>query len=119
MAVIAPILAAELPSTGDRVTLQATAVLLDAPIWLGTKMPVAVGVAAELEHARSGELPDLGRPFDEHGAQHEPAVAATRNKLVATVEKSITAAFRAPFLIAAALAAASFVLAVVLAPRLL
>jgi hypothetical protein len=119
LAAIAPILAAELPSTGNRVTLQATAVLLDAPIGLGTKVPVAVGIARELEHARSGELSDLGRPSDEHGAQHGPAVAAARDKLVATVEETITAAFRIPFLIAAALAAASLALAVVLAPRLL
>ena len=119
LAVIAPILAAELPSTGDRVTLQATAVLLDAPIGLGTKVPVAVGVAAELEHARSGQIPDLARPFDRHGAQHDEAIAATRDRLVATVEETITRAFRAPFLFAAALAGAVLVLALTLGRRLL
>ena len=119
LAVIAPILAAELPSTGDRVTLQATAVLLDAPIGLRTKVPVAVGVAAELQHARAGEIPDLGRPFDQHGAQHDSAVAAARDELVATVEETITRAFRVPFLFAAALAAASLVLGITLGRRLL
>jgi hypothetical protein len=119
LAVIAPILAAELPSTGNRVTLQATAVLLDAPIGLGTKVPVALGVASELHNARSGQIPDLGRPFDEHGAQHDPAVAAARDKLVATVEETITRAFRTPFLFAAALAAASLVLGLTLGRRLL
>src|SRR5206468_2798461 len=59
LAVIAPILAVQLPSAGHRVTLQATAVLLDAPIGLTTKVPVALGVAAELKKARAGEVPDL------------------------------------------------------------
>jgi MFS family permease len=119
LAVIAPILAAELPSTGNRVTLQATAVLIDAPIGLRTKVPVAVGVASELEHARSGQIPDLARPFDEHGAQHDSAVAAARDELVATVEETITRAFRVPFLFAAALAGASLVLGVTFGRRLL
>jgi predicted MFS family arabinose efflux permease len=119
LAVIAPILAAELPSTGDRVTLQATGVLLDAPIGLGTKVPVAVGIAGELERARSGQIPNLARPFDDHGAQHDPAIAAARDNLIATVEETVTRAFRVPFLFAAALAAASLVLGVTVGRRLL
>lgn len=119
LAVIAPILAAELPSTGDRVTLQATSVLLDAPIHLGTKIPVAVEIAGEFERARAGEIPDLARPFDEHGARHDPAVAAARDTLVATVEETITRAFRVPFLFAAALATAALVLGLTLGRRML
>jgi MFS family permease len=119
LAVIAPILAGELPSTGNRVTLQATAVLLDAPIGLGTKVPIALGVAGELEHARSGQIPDLAKPFDDHGAGHDRAVAATRDRLVATVEATITRAFRVPFLFAAALAGASLALGLTLGRRLL
>lgn len=119
LAVIAPILAAELPSTGNRVTLQATAALLDAPIGLGTKVPVAVGVARELAEARSGQVPDLREPFDRHGAQHDPAVAAARDDLVSIVQTTITRAFRVPFLFAAVLAGVSLVLAVTLGRRLL
>jgi len=119
LAVIAPILAAELPSTGNRVTLQATSVLLDAPIGLGTKVPVAVGVARELEHAQAGQVPDLRKPFDEHGARDDPAVAAARDTLVETVEETITRAFRVPFLFAAALAGVSLLLGVTLGRRLL
>ncbi len=119
LAVIAPILAAELPSTRNHVTLQATAVLLDSPISLGTKVPVAVDIAAELEHARAGEIPDLARPFDDHGARSDSTIAAARDKLVATVEETITRAFRVPFLFAAALAAASLVLGATFGRRLL
>jgi hypothetical protein len=119
LAVIAPILAGQLPAAGHRVTLQATAVLLDAPIGLGTKVPVAVGVAAELKQARAGEIPDLSKPFNDHGARQDSAVAAARDDVIATIENTITRSFRAAFLFSAALAAAALLLAVALRDRVL
>jgi predicted MFS family arabinose efflux permease len=119
LAVIAPILAAQLPAAGHRVTLQATAVLLDAPIGLGTKVPVAVAVAAELKQARAGEIPDLSKPFNDHGARHDSGVAAARDDVIATIEHTITRSFRAAFLFSAALAAAALLLAVALRDRVL
>ncbi len=119
LAVMAPMLAAQLPSAGDRVTLRATAVLLDAPIGLGTKVPVALGVAAELKTARAGEVPDISKPFDEHGARENSRLAAVRDDVVGTIETTITRAFRAPFLFSAALAVAALLVAVALRRRLL
>jgi len=119
LAVVAPILAAQLPSAGDRVTLRATAVLLDAPIGLKTKVPVALGVAAELRNAQAGEVPDISKPFDDHGAREDTRVAAARDDVVATIETTITRAFRSSFLFSAALAAAALLVAVALRRRLL
>ena len=119
LAVIAPILAAQLPSAGHRVTLRATAVLLDAPIGLGTKVPVAVGVAAELRKARAGEVPDISKPFDDHGARDDVRLAAVRDDVIATIETTITQSFRVAFLFSAALAAAALVVAVALGGRVL
>jgi predicted MFS family arabinose efflux permease len=119
LAVIAPILAAQLPSAGHRVTLRATAVLLDAPIGLATKVPVAVGVAAELRKARAGEVPDISKPFDDHGAREDSRVAAVRDDVVATIETTITRSFRAAFLFSAVLAVAALLVAVALRGRLL
>ena len=119
LAVIAPILAAQLPSAGHRVTLRATAVLLDAPIGLGTKVPVAVGVAGELKKARAGEVPDVSKPFDDHGARNDSRLAAVRDDVIATIEATITRSFRAAFLFSAALAAAALLVAVALRGRLL
>jgi MFS family permease len=119
LAVIAPILAMQLPSAGHRVTLQATAVLLDAPIGLRTKVPIAVGVAAELKQARAGEVPDLSKPFNDHGARHDSQVAAVRDDVVATIENTITRSFRAAFLFSAGLAAAALLVAVALRKRVL
>jgi MFS family permease len=119
LVVIAPILASQLPAAGHQVTLRATAVLLDAPIGLRTKIPVALGVAAELEQARAGEIPDLSKPFDDHGARHDSAIAAVRDDVIATIENTITRSFRTAFLFSAALAAAALLLAAVFRKRAL
>ncbi len=117
LAVIAPLLAHDLPAAGHRATLRATAVLLDAPVPVSKKVPVAFGVAKELDRAQAGEVPDLTRPFDQHGARSDPALREARDRLVAAVEQTITRAFRPAFLFSAALAAAALVVAVRLPRR--
>jgi predicted MFS family arabinose efflux permease len=119
LAVIAPVLATQLPSAGHQVTLQATAVLLDAPVGLRTKVAVAVAVAGELEKARAGEVPDLSKPFDDHDARLDRSVAAARDDVVGTIETTITRSFRGAFLFSACLAAAALLVALTLRRRVL
>jgi MFS family permease len=111
LASIAPLLASELPPAGHRAELRATAVLLDAPIGLGSKIPVALDARAEFARAQAGEIPDLNRPFNAHGAEHDPALAAVRDRLVGTIKDTITRAFRSSFLLSAALAAGALLVA--------
>ena len=111
LACIAPLLASELPPAGHRAELRATAVLLDAPIGLSSKIPVALDARAEFARAQAGEIPDLSRPFDAHGAEHDPALAAVRDKLVGAIKDTITRAFRSSFLLSASLAAAALIVA--------
>jgi predicted MFS family arabinose efflux permease len=108
---IAPILASELPPAGHRAELKATAVLLDAPVGLTTKVPVALDARAEFAKAKSGEIPDLNRPFDKHGARENSDLRAVRDQLVGAIKDTITRAFRPAFLLSAALAAAALVVA--------
>ena len=115
LAAIAPILAGVLPEAGRRATLRATAVLLDAPVPLTKKVPVAIDMAKEFERARAGQLPDLAGPFDAHGASSDRKLAGARDRVAGAIEQAITRAFRPAFLFAAALAAAALVLAT--APR--
>jgi hypothetical protein len=65
----------------------------------------------EFARAQAGEIPDLSRPFDAHGARSDPALAAARDRLVATIEDTITRAFRSSFVLCAALALAALALA--------
>ena len=111
IACIAPLLASKLPSAGHRAQLRATAVLLDAPVGLSSKIPIALDARAEFARAQAGEIPDLARPFDAHGAKHDPTLAAVRDDLVGVVKDTITRAFRSSFLLAASLAAAALALA--------
>jgi predicted MFS family arabinose efflux permease len=111
LALIAPLLAAELPDAGDRAMLGGTAVLLDAPVDLTKKVPVALDLTAAFERARDGEVPDLAEPFNAHGAGHDSALAAARDRLVGVIEETITRAFRSSFLLSAALAGLALLVA--------
>jgi predicted MFS family arabinose efflux permease len=117
LTVIAPLLARDLPAAGHRATLRATAVLLDAPVPVTTKVPIAVDIGREFDRAQSGHVPDLAGPFERRGARTNAVLATTEDRLVAAVEQSITRAFRPSFLFSAALAAAALVLALVLGRR--
>jgi hypothetical protein len=117
IALIAPLLASDLPPAGDRAMLKATAVLLDSPIGITDKVPIAVDLRDAFDKAKDGEIPDLAKPFDERGAQTDSKLASARNDLVAAIEDSITRAFRQDFFLAAAFAAAAALLAAVMRRR--
>ena len=105
LGVIAPLLASTLPPAGHRAELRATAILLDAPVPIGTKLPVAYDLVGVFRKARQGEVPNLAQPFDAHGAQHDAALASVRDSLVSAIEETITRCFRPAFLFSALLAA--------------
>jgi hypothetical protein len=105
LGLISPLLASTLPSAGDRAELRATSVLLDAPIPLSTKLPIAYDLVGLFRKARQGEVPDLAQPFDSRGAQHDAALASVRDRLVSAIEETITRCFRPAFLFSALLAA--------------
>ena len=119
LASIAPLLASEVPNTGDKALLKATAVLLDSPAGLDKKVPVALDLRGAFAKARDGETPDLSEPFNKHGARSDSALAETRDKLVGTIEATITRAFRPAFLLSAAFAALALAAAVLFRRRLL
>jgi MFS family permease len=105
LGLIAPILASTLPPAAHRAELRATAVLLDAPVSLRTKLPVAYDLVGAFKQARQGQVPDLSEPFDAHGARHDAALAAARDRLVGAIEETITRCFRPAFFLSALLAA--------------
>ena len=105
LALIAPLLASTLPSAGDRATLKATAVLLDAPIGLSKKVPIALDIAKDFNAAQAGVIPDLSKPFDDRGAAHDSSLRAARDDLLGAIRGTITRAFRPAFLLSALLAA--------------
>jgi predicted MFS family arabinose efflux permease len=112
LALIAPLLASKVPAAGDRALLRGTAVLLDAPIGLDKKVPVALDLRKAFARAQEGETPDLKQPFNAHGAEHDSALAATRDRLAGAIAATITRASRSAFFVCAAFAAAALLVAV-------
>jgi predicted MFS family arabinose efflux permease len=112
LAVIAPLLASKVPAAGDKALLRGTAVMLDAPVGLDKKVPVALDLRAAFAKAKDGETPDLAEPFDKHGAQHDSALAAARDDLLGAIEATITRASRSAFFVCALFAALALLVAV-------
>jgi predicted MFS family arabinose efflux permease len=119
LAVIAPLLASKIPAAGDKALLRGTAVLLDAPIGLDKKVPVALDLRSAFDKAREGETPDLAEPFDKHGAQHDSALASARDTLLGAIEATITRASRAAFFVCAGFAALALLVALLFRRRVL
>jgi MFS family permease len=118
LALIAPLLASKVPAAGDRALLRGTAVLLDAPIGLDKKVPVALDLNKAFDRAQAGETPDLKEPFNAHGAAHDSALAAVRDDLAGAIATTITRATRSAFFLCAAFAAAALLVAVAFRGRI-
>jgi MFS family permease len=119
LALIAPLLASTLPAAGDRAMFRATAVLLDAPIGLTEKIPVALDLRSAFDEAQDGQRPDLRKPFDEHGAKTDDRLATARDDVIGAIESTITRAFRPAFVLSAGFAAIALALSFLLRRRLL
>jgi MFS family permease len=102
---IAPVLASSLDRGIDRATLGATRSMLEAAVPLSDKVPITWDLRNAIEETPKGQVPNLARVFDEHGAGGDDRLAAARDGLMGTITDAITRSFRPAFGVAAALAA--------------
>jgi predicted MFS family arabinose efflux permease len=114
LALVAPLLSHQLDKVDTPATLAGTRVVLDAEIDLTKKVPIALDMRDAFESAQRGEIPNLAKPFDDRGAQHDASLRAARDDLLDTLRLVVTRAFRYAFLLSAVFAA----LAVIPARRL-
>lgn len=105
---VAPILATDLESGGENAAREATAVVLEADLTIGTKIELARTLSGVLETAPNGEVPDLDAVFAEVAAE-ETGAADVRDDLLSAIERNITPAFSTAFLVSAALALATLI----------
>ncbi|HMN99125.1 MAG TPA: MFS transporter [Miltoncostaeaceae bacterium] len=101
LVIVAPLLAVDLEEGGDRATLEATRVILDARLDLQDKVPLALDLAEEFDRTPRGAVPDLAKVFAARGAAGDPSLAVVRDDLLGAIEDSITRAFRNAFLVSA------------------
>ena len=118
LVLIAPLLASKVPAAGDQALLRGTAVLLDAPIGLDKKVPVALDLDKAFARAQEGETPDLREPFDAHGARSDSALAAVRDRLAGAIAATITRASRPAFFLCAGFAALALLVAALFRRRI-
>ncbi len=99
--IVAPLLAFDLDAGGDRATANATQVILDAPLDLQQKIPVALALAEEFDRTPRGAVPDVAAPFDEIGAAEDADVRGVRDDLLDAIESALTRSFRSAYLVSA------------------
>jgi hypothetical protein len=98
---VAPLLADDLTRGGERATVGATALIVDARLPLQDKVPLALALRDEFERTPQGQVPDLGAVLVREGAGRDPAVTSLRDDLVGTIESVLTRAFRNAFTLSA------------------
>ncbi len=109
LALIGPLLAFELESASDTASLAGASIVMEAPIKLTTKVPIALDLRDTLEGARRGEVPDLEQVFARHGAGDDESVADMRDRLFEAIQDTLTRAFRSSYAFAALLAALAII----------
>jgi len=105
LAAIAPLIASTVESAGPKASLAATSSILDAHIPVLKKVPIAIALGREFESAQTGEIPDLGKPFEDQGAGSDASVRTAEGQLLTAVRAPLTRSFRPGFAVAALLAA--------------
>ena len=101
LALVAPLLTGSLDRAGERALLGGAKEILDANVPIRKKVPIALALRDALESAQRGEVPDLGKPFDDAGAKTNADVRQARDDLVTTLESALTRGFRPAFGLAA------------------
>ncbi len=101
LAVIAPVLSANLNDGARLATRATTAEVLDSSVSLKTKVGLALDLRDLVGNAPRGEVPDPTVPFDKRGAATDANLRETRDAVVTAIRDTLTREFRASFLIAA------------------
>jgi MFS family permease len=114
LAVIAPVLAANLNAAALTATKATTAVVLDSRVSLRTKVSLAFDLRDLIADAPRGEVPNPRVPFDKRGANTDEKLRETRDGVVAAIKDTLTRGFRSSFFIAALFAAAAAIAAALL-----
>ena len=82
-------------------TLAGVRVIMDGNIRLTDKVPIALDMRDLFEAGQRGEIPNLAKPFDDRGAQHDANLRRVRDDLLDTLRSVVTSAFRWSFLLSA------------------
>jgi len=105
LVLIAPVLTSSLDQGIDRATLGATRSMLEAEVPVSDKVAVTWDLRDAINGAPKGQVPNLTKVFDDHGAEGNNRMAVARDGLMTTITDTITRTFRPAFAVSALLAA--------------
>jgi predicted MFS family arabinose efflux permease len=94
LVLIAPVLASEVETGGERAALAGAAAVLDAPVGVADKVSLALALDDEIGKTPKGALPDVSAAF---GERHGSAEERLRDGLVDVLEATLTRSFRSSF----------------------
>lgn len=117
LVLVAPLLAWELERGGEQATLAGTAAIMDAPVPLSAKVPLALDLKDEFERTPQGKVPDLTGPFAERSEDGDPSVGELERSLIGSIEDVLTRSFRSSFALAGLFALIAIVPAMLVRPR--
>ena len=101
VALIAPLLTHDLDASQQPATLAGVKTVMDGNIDLAKKVPIALQMSDEFQAAQRGEIPNLAKPFNDRGAQHDVGLRHVRDQLLDTLRGVVTTSFRWSFLLSA------------------
>jgi MFS family permease len=102
LVVVAPVLASGVENGAERAALGATAEVLDAPVGIADKVSLALALDRTIDETPRGSMPDIDEAFEDREGD---GVQELRDKLVDTLESTLTRSFRTSFELAALFAA--------------
>jgi predicted MFS family arabinose efflux permease len=102
LVLVAPVLAAGVEHGSERAALGATADVLDAPVGIADKVSLALALDRTIDETPSGSMPDIDEAFED---RDDEGLQELRDRLVETLEATLTRSFRTSFALAALFAA--------------
>jgi len=111
LALIAPLLAANVDDATLEATRASTAEVLDGTISLRSKVDLAFDLRDLVADAPRGEVPDINAVFPPDRAAEDSDLAAMRDGVIGAIESTVTRAFRSSFTLAALFGASAALVA--------
>ncbi len=98
LVLVAPLLASGVSAGSEQAALGSASAVLDAPVGIADKVSIALALDREIQAAPKGAMPNVDAAFQGRSGKD---VEQLRNRLVSTLEDTLTRSFRASFALTA------------------
>ncbi len=114
LVLVAPLLASGVTTGGEQAALGSAAAVLDAPVGITDKVSIALALNDQIQAAPKGAMPDVDAAFKGRSGTE---VEQLRDRLVSTLQDTLTRSFRPSFALTALFAVLAVIPALALRRR--